>query len=182
MQTYIILLRGINVTGHNIIKMADLRLLLTAMGLEQVTTYIQSGNIIFRSATPRGVDDEAAIAQTIFEHYGYTVQVMLLSKIELMQIFNSNPFLERPDIDIKKLAVAVMKTPPDPQDEVELQAFLANYDEEFQIKGKWMYLYYPNGIGRSKMTTGLLEKKLKTATTTRNWRTISKLISMSEEL
>lgn len=178
MTTYIALLRGINVSGHNKIKMAELKQLFVNLGFNEVTTYIQSGNVIFQSEQIIISKIEQQIIEQIKQEFGHTINVLVLKKEDLSKIFISNPFLENKKIDIKSLYVTLLKDNYFVEGIKQLEPFLTN-NEEFRIIDNCAYIYYPNGAGNSKLTTNLFEKKLKTTATARNWRTITKLVELS---
>lgn len=180
MTTYIALLRGINVSGKNIIKMVELKQLFLDLGYHDVITYIQSGNVIFKSSIKEQLLLEDTIVSAISKHFGYDVNVLVLSKNELTTIFNSNPFLAKnPAIDISKLHVTLLNNEPDISKKHQIETLVISSDDEFIIHKNSVYLHCPNGQAKTKLTTNLFEKKLNSAATTRNWRTITKLIDLS---
>ena len=176
MPTYIALLRGINVSGQKKIKMADLRDLLSDAGLQQVQTYLQSGNIVFQSEASA---EEAAqkIEQSIQQHYDYTVKVILTTPDALKQIVADNPF---PEQDTKLMYVTFLAEIPAPEQLEKLQA--VDYSPEaFFLKDSIVFIFAANGYGRAKLNNNFLEKKLKVAATTRNWKTVNALLEMSQD-
>ncbi len=177
MQTYITLLRGINVSGQKKIIMAEFRTLLGKIGLENVQTYIQSGNIIFRHEQPAEALT-TSIHQAILNEYGFDVPITIFSPHFLTQVIHNNPFLRKePSQDIKKLAVAFLsEKPSDAQVKILEEKYMG--DDEFALSGKVVYLLYKNGAGRSKLSNNYLEKQLKVSATSRNWKTTLKLKSM----
>jgi uncharacterized protein (DUF1697 family) len=178
MATYIALLRGINISGHNIIKMSDFRRFLTNSGFINVKTYIQTGNIIFESELLNTTDIEEQISVAITKRYHYTISVHAITKQQLQNIYLSNPFLEKEFVDITKLYVTILKNKPNKKDIPLLENYCTN-QEEFKIIDKVIYTYSPNGVGRSKFTNNVIESKLKTSATSRNWKTITKLVELS---
>lgn len=175
MPTYIALLRGINVSGQKKIKMADLQKLLEAAGLQQVKTYIQSGNIIFSHASD-APEIEQMIEQQIEAHYGFAVKTIVRTPEELRQMLEHNPFA---DEDVKlQYFVLLAEVPAD--DVVEKLKTFDYQPEAYALKGKTVYFFVPNGYGKAKMNNNFFEQKLKVAATTRNWKTISKLLEISE--
>lgn len=174
MPTYIALLRGINVSGQKKIKMAELRQLLSDAGLQQVQTYLQSGNVVFQS---KATADEAAqkIEQCIRDHYGYAVKVILKAPDEMQQIVTENPFKDQ---DTKLLYVTFLAETPEAVHLEKLQA--GDYSPEaYVLHEKIIYIFAANGYGRAKLNNNFLEKKLKVAATTRNWKTVNALLEMS---
>jgi len=178
MKTYIALLRGINVSGKNLIKMAELKVLFTKIGLNNVITYIQSGNIIFQSELSDKKVVGNNIKKVIQEKYNYNIPVLIITKKSLENVFSSNPFLVDKNIALSSLYVTFLHEKPN----IEGIPLLKNYttkQEEFIVDNKIVYLHYPNGSGRSKLSNNLIESKLKTTATSRNWRTITKLVELS---
>ena len=178
MNTFIAFLRGINVSGHNIIKMADLKLLLSNAGLENVTTYIQSGNIIFNSNKTDESFFEKLISKTINEKYGYEIKTLVISKEHLKDVYQSNPILQQENIDFKKLGVTFLEKEPMEEGKENVKK-LAAKDELLIFKKNTAYIYCPNGFGRTKLSNKNIETKLKLSATSRNWNTITKLVDLS---
>ncbi len=175
---YIVLLRGINVGGKNKLKMADLRAMLEAMNFADVQTYIQSGNIIFECAETPNSTLEERIKTQIMETFGYDIPVLALTMDELQNIFSNNPFLTKRNEDITKLHVTILKQTPD-NERVDSIKDIKHKADEFEIKNKLIYLFCPDGYGRIKFTNNFFESKLKVQATTRNWKTITKLVELS---
>jgi len=179
MQTYIALFRGINIGGHNIIKMADLRGLLKDIGLRDVNSYIQSGNVIFRSEE---VDPEQLaqdISAKIAKKYDFEPRVLISKKGEFLHIMESNPFPEA-ETDSRRLHVfflTEMIESPDLEGIEEVK----RESEQYELKENAFYLYAPEGIGRSKLVSQI-DRLLGVPTTGRNWRTMRKIRQMAEEL
>lgn len=177
MSTYISLLRGINVSGQKKIRMQDLKALYESLGFKKVDTYIQSGNVVFDT---RVADIRQAIEKAIAKEFGFDVPVLLRTADELGEILTANPFLTRPGIDISKLHVSFLDQEPAVSDIENLSQVQSGADE-FQVLGQQVYLYCPNGYGRSKLTNTVLEKKLGTGATTRNWKTVLQLCEMARQ-
>lgn len=180
MNNYIALLRGINVSGKNKIKMVELKQLFLNMGLTEVVTYIQSGNVIFSAEETKTSIIEQLIIDQIKKHLNYSIHVLVLKKVELETVFKSNPFIENTSIDIKKLCTTFLKTTPTEEGILKVKS-LAAEDELLVFKDKTAYLYCPNGFGRTKLSNNNIENKLNTTATTRNWNTITKLIALSNK-
>lgn len=179
MNTYIALLRGINVTGHNKIKMVDLKQLFLNLGYLNVTTYIQSGNVIFNSNVTNYESLEKEIIKAIYKTFGYTIKVLVLSKTELEIVFNNNPFIKQKGTDSSKLHVTLLNSTPNLNKIEDINRLNSTTNDEFNIQDKSIYLYCPNGYGKTKLNNNLFEKKLNISATTRNWKTITKLIELS---
>lgn len=176
---YIALLRGINVGRHKRIKMTDLIMAFESIGFENIKTYLQSGNVIFE----HNAVDESKIAEEIKakinETFGFSVNVIIRTDDELENIVSLNPFVGKNGIELDKLHVTFLTDIPDPE-------IISNLDinkdetERFESIGREIYLYCPNGYGRTKLTNDVFEKKLNTVATTRNWKTTNKLLEMSK--
>lgn len=172
---YIALLRGINVGGNRKIKMLDLRAMCENMGLQEVQTYIQSGNIIFESSEAATSVLEEALKAKIETTFGFDVPVMVMTQAYLKAVVENNPFLQQAaDLDIKFLHVTFLAAQP-AEDLVKALAEKDYGTDEFQVIDNRVYLYFPNGYGRTKLTNTVFEKKLQVAATTRNWKTLGKL-------
>ena len=178
MTTYIALLRGINVSGHNMIRMDDLKKIFEDLHLLNVRTYIQSGNVVFRSNVAEPVQLAIDIAKRIKSTTGFDVPVILLTKQELQNIISQNPFIQENVKDPAFLHVTFLTSETSQEKVMEIEARKAA-GEEFRILGKAVYLYLPHGYGRTKLNNSLFESKLKVHTTTRNWRTILELARMA---
>ena len=178
MQKYICLLRGINVGGNRKMKMAELRSHLSDLGLEQVKTYIQSGNISFHASEKDYRKLEAQITKMIDEKYGYDVPVMVRQMEELQQIFENCPYLKEEE-DLRMIHVAFLSEAPTKAAFAELD--LEQYaPDKAQLMERAIYIHYPKGSYGSKLSGNLLEKKLGVKVTARNWKTVIKLMGMLE--
>jgi len=176
MKTYIALLKGINVGGHKKVRMAELRDLLAKSGFQNVQTYIQSGNVIFKSLDEAyGLEEK--ISNLISVHFGFDVSVIVKTKAELQLIFDSCPF----EKDIKEMSYfIILNTIPDAKmiDEVNKISY---ENEEVIIKNNCLYFYSPNGFGQTKFNMNTYERKLKVIGTSRNYNTMVKLLSLSSD-
>jgi uncharacterized protein (DUF1697 family) len=174
-QTYVALLRGINLGSRNKIAMPELRTLFEALGAEDVSTYVQSGNVVFKS--PRAA---AAIGRAIEEEIGgrlgLDVRVLLRTKAQLAKIAAGNPFAERQK-EPTKLHVTFLVEAPDRARVRELHE-LDFEPDEFRVVGREVYLHCPKGYGRSKLSNAYFERQLAVVGTTRNWRTVTKLAEL----
>jgi uncharacterized protein (DUF1697 family) len=180
MQAFVALLRGINVGGRTMVSMPELRSLLASMGLEDVSTYVQSGNVVFRSQS----GDREALASELEERiasaFEVSPSVLLRTPAELAEIANANPFLDR-EPDFLKLHVVFLSAPPAADAVAELDPNRSPPDE-FSVRGREIYLHLPNGAGRSKLTIDYFEKRLGVRATARNWKTLTKLSELSSAL
>jgi uncharacterized protein (DUF1697 family) len=157
--------------------MHGLRALLEELRHESVATYIQSGNAIFRSAAPRAAVS-SGIEQAIGATFGLNVKVLLRTPAELAKIESANPFLGR-ESDLAKLHVVVLDSAP-------ARAAVGGLDpdrspgDEFRVIGREIYLHYPHGAGRTKLTLDYFERRLGVSGTARNWKTLLKLLELAE--
>jgi len=168
MSTYIALLRGINVGGQKRVGMKDLQALVAGLGHADVTTYIQSGNIVLRSDdAPENVAQ--GIEEAIAGELGLEVKVLVRSRDELAAVIEHNPCL--PAANPAHLHVTFLGEMPAPA-ALEALTVPAGASEEYRIVGREVYLHFPEGYGRTKLSNALWERKLRLAATTRNWNTI----------
>ncbi|MEM9648058.1 MAG: DUF1697 domain-containing protein [Bacteroidota bacterium] len=176
MKTFIALLRGINVSGQKKIKMADLKQALTAGRLSHVQTYIQSGNITFKSEVPERADQERKIQKVIQKEFGFEVPVLVLTAKEIESILSANPFKSEEE---KSLYFVLLKAAPQSElvHEFNQQKFA---NEDFHITERCVYLCCKAGYGKAKLSNNLVERKLKVEATTRNFRTMMKLLEMTK--
>ena len=173
MTRYVALLRGINVGGHTKVRMDDLRSLFAALGHADATTYIQSGNVIFSSPIDESSRLTREIEKRIADDLGVTVTVLLRTRDDLDQVVASSPFAGR-DLDPAKLHVTFLAAAPD-RERVARFDVPAGEPDEYSIVGREVYLYCPNGYGRTRLNNAYIERRLGVAATTRNWRVVSKL-------
>lgn len=180
MPIYIALLRGINVSGHKIIKMEKLRLVLGELEFKSIATYIQSGNIIFETDIKDTTVLEDQISAAIEKHFGFEVPVMVLTPDELKTVVNRNPFKDQVMEDPMQPYVAFLSKKP----ETEALETLSSIDfggDRFVNIDKTLYLFYAISAAKTKLSNVIIEKKLKLKATSRNWKTILKLIELAGE-
>ena len=178
-KTFLALLRGVNLAGRNRVSMPELRSALESLGLEDVVTYIQSGNVVFRSGSAGGRQKlPAAIEGAIAERFGIDVIVMLRTPAELAKVAAGNPFLHG-GADPARLHVVFLSGKPAANAAAQLDPERSPPDE-FRLEGREVYLHLPNGYGRSKLTVDYFERALGVAGTARNWRTVTKLVALTE--
>lgn len=179
MESYIALLRGINVGGQKKIKMADLRTLLGKLPFEKVETYVQSGNIVFKAKEKNVSNVEKMIEKAIQDAYDFEVPTLVKTPAELKHVLENNPFLNNPETATERLYMTFLKEEPAAERIEKLKTF--DYSpEDYRLEGKDLYFFAPNGYGRAKMNNNFFENKLKVVATTRNWRTVNKLYEMSQ--
>ncbi|MFN2122278.1 MAG: DUF1697 domain-containing protein [Candidatus Promineifilaceae bacterium] len=179
MITYICLLRGINVGGNNRLPMKELRSLLENMDLQNVQTYIQSGNVVFLSQEQDAAVLSAEISAAIKDSFGFQPQVLILTGEELAAAMTANPFPEA-EAEPKSLHLYFMASAPKNPDLAALEA-LRQESERFQLRDRVFYLHAPDGIGRSKLAVKV-EKALAEPATARNWRSVDKIMSLAQEI
>jgi uncharacterized protein (DUF1697 family) len=175
-KTYVALLRGINLGAHKKVSMSDLRALFTDLGAEDVATYVQSGNVVFRSGDSAG-ELTQALEKRIRRDLCHDVNVLLRTQRQLAELVAGNPFADRTS-ELTKLHVTFLADKPDPARVRKLDPRLAEPDE-FRVIGQEVYLHTPNGYGRSKLSNAYFEKQLDVSATTRNWRTVTKLAELA---
>lgn len=180
MKTFIALLRGINVAGQKKIKMAELREILSQSGLSQVQTYIQSGNIVFQSKMDLIPDLENLIRKSIKDHYDFDVPTIVLTLDYLKEADQSNPYVKEAQEKGSMTFITFLAQQPTEENIAILKS--KNYAPDiWELKSKNLYLYCPNGAGNSKISNNLFENKLKVSATTRNFKTVWKLIEMASQ-
>ncbi|MGS2760790.1 DUF1697 domain-containing protein [Sinomicrobium sp. M5D2P9] len=180
MKTYICMLRGINVSGKNIIKMAELKELFENLGFTEITTYVQSGNIVFNdSSGTDAVSLENRITDKLHTVFGYeNITSFIKTKKELMAIRKNNPYY-KPETNTKALYFTFIREKPEADRVAGLDVFKSS-SESVSISDNCIYLYCPEGYGKTKLSNNLFENKLKLRATTRNWNTVNKLIEIAD--
>ena len=174
MTRFAALLRGINVGGKNKVSMSGLRATCAAIGLDDVQTYIQSGNVVFSSSQRSTAKLETSIEQAISDDTGLTISVMVRSARALAQIVDHNPYASD-ELPATQLVVAFLKSRPTTK-----ALDLSDYGPETAVvRGNDVFVHYPNGQGRSKVTNAVLERLLGTPATARNWNTVGKLLALT---
>lgn len=181
MPVLISLLRAVNLGGHQKIKMDALRALYESLGLRNVRTYVQSGNVVFKTQERDIVRLTQKIASAIERSHGFRPDVVIRTTAELKDIIGRNPFAKRRGIDPSKFLVTFLAGAPAPEDREKVSKIKAN-PEEMHIDGREVYIYFPNGVARPKISWTQVAKKLKTTGTARNWNTVTELLAMAEEL
>lgn len=177
MKTYIALLRGINVGGHKKVPMSELRQLLSEVGFKDVQTYIQSGNVVFKNKKTNPLELESRIQNAIQNHFGFEVFVLVKTRVQLQHIFNDCPFIEE-----KKKKSYFMLLHDTPNQDLVAEATAKTYEgEEYQIIKDCIYYYCEKGYSQAKFNMNFFEKNLNTFATSRNYNTMVKLLSLSED-
>jgi uncharacterized protein (DUF1697 family) len=179
MAVIISMLRGVNVGGHKMVTMDALCTLCGSLGLRDAETYVQSGNVIFRTDGRDMVRLCKRIENGIEKTFGFRSDVILRTPAELRDVIARNPFASRRGIEPKRLAVTFLASDPGQEAREKLLAIKAE-PEEVRIDGRELYIYYPNGMARPKLTWPIIERTLKTSGTSRNWNTVTKLLEIAE--
>ena len=181
MAVIISMLRGVNVGGHNKIKMDALRLLYESLELRNAQTYVQSGNVVFKSKERNVAALATRIESAIERDFGFRPKVILRTFAELRDVIAKNPFATRRGIEPNKLLVTFLAI--DPGAEARAQALKNRTEpEELRLHGREAYIYFPNGMARPKLSWPAIERVLKTSGTGRNWNTVNKLLEIAEKL
>lgn len=174
MNTFVTLLRGINVSGKNILRMADLQALCEGLGCTDVVTYLQSGNIVFRHFAASAFTHAEGIRGAIREIHGLDIPVLVMTRSHFVKIAASKPIF--PGIDEAFLHITFLFEKP----AVPLPRSLPGTGgEKAVLLGDYIAVYCPNGYGRTKLTNAFFERSLHVSATTRNWRTVQALRSLA---
>ena len=181
MPVVIALLRAVNVGGTGKIPMAELRTLFESLKYQDVRTFIQTGNVIFR--TPE--EDFAKLARklenAIEKRFGFRTVVILRTPAELRDLISRNPFENREGILPSKLLVVLLESQPDVECCAKLNAIKMD-PEELMISGRELFIYYPNGMARPSFSQSAFDRAMKIPGTGRNWNSVNKLLALAEEL
>jgi len=177
MAVYAALFRGINVGGRAKVTMKDLKDLFDSLGFTGVSTYVQSGNVVFSTRKSDRTGMQRSIEKRVRESLGLEVTVIIRSASELRAVLTANPLAGRTDDD-RLLHVTFLSDKPQKEKVRGLEDFDAARDE-LTVKGTEVYLYCPGGYGETKLNNSFLEKRLGVRATTRNWRTVGKLAEMT---
>jgi uncharacterized protein (DUF1697 family) len=181
MPVIICMLRGVNVGGHNQIKMDALKALCVSLKLKDPQTYVQSGNVIFSTEENDLAKLGTRIQDAIERKIGFRPNVMLRTAAEMRTVVARNPFAKRKDIEPGKLLVNFLAA--DPGKEAREKALAIKIGpEEMHLAGREAYIYFPNGQGRSKFPWPAIERTLGTSGTGRNWNSVTKMLEMAEKM
>jgi uncharacterized protein (DUF1697 family) len=178
MKPLIALFRGVNIMGRNRLPMKELAILMEEIGLGNVRTYIQSGNVVFETNGSNASRLAARIGDSIEEHFGFRPEVILLDRAALDEAIATNPFPEA-DSEPSTVHLTFLAASPENPDLDSLERLRAP-SERFELAGRVFYLHAPDGIGRSKLAARI-EKALGVPGTSRNWRTVLRLEEMIDE-
>jgi len=181
MPVLISMLRGVNLGAHNRIKMDALRALYESLKLEDPRTYVQSGNVIFRSKEKNQAQLGKKIQDAIEKKFGFRPEVILRTTDELRKAIAASPFAKRTELEPGKILVTFLAGEPGPDAHANL-ARLKEHPEELHLKGREMYIYFPDGAGKSKLPWSQVERLLKVTGTARNWNSVTNMLAMAEEM
>jgi uncharacterized protein (DUF1697 family) len=180
MGTYLALLRGINVSGHKMIKMDALKKALEGIGFTQVVTYIQSGNVFVDSNEDSPSKVGFLIKQEIFKQFGHDVPVIMVDLEELQACLDRNLFLQEPEVDLKKLYVSFISAELPENMITQLNLNFIKPDK-IQLDGKRIYLKYDTSPAKTRLDNKWIEKNMNVMSTTRNWNTVNVLLKMFQD-
>ena len=178
MTTHIALLRAVNLPGHNKVSMSDLRAVVERAGMKNVRTLLQSGNVVFHSASASAAKLESLLEKASAKELGVTTEFFVRSAEEWDAIIAANPFVKEAKSDPGHLIVMTLKAPP-PLGAVDALQKAVKGREVVRASGREAYLTYPDGMGRSKLTIAVIEKHLGCRGTARNWNTVLKLDALA---
>ena len=175
MTTLIALLRAVNLPGHKSVAMSDLREFATELGFADVRSILQSGNLVFRSQTRSCARLERVLETEAENHLGLKTDFFVRTAEEWQSVIARNPFTEEARRDPGHLLVMFLKDAPEMKAVKALQAAIKGREVVRSAGGRHIYIVYPDGVGRSKLTNAVIEAKLGTRGTGRNWNTVLKL-------
>jgi uncharacterized protein (DUF1697 family) len=179
LTTHVALLRGVNVGGHGKVAMADLKRMLADLGFENPRSLLQSGNLVFRSE-PTGGALEALLEQEAKARLDLATDFLVRTAGQWRKIVAANPFEATARDDPSHLIVMPLKSAPDAKALHELRGWIPG-PEQIEAVGHTLFIAYPDGIGTSKLTGAVIERRLAVRGTARNWNTTTKLLAMLED-
>ena len=175
------MLRGVNVGPHNRIKMDALRAVYESLKFEGPRTYVQSGNVIFRTKEKNSSQLAQKIRAAIEKKFECSPEVILRTTEELRKAIAATPFADRPNLEPGKILVTFLTAEPALEARAGFDRF-KGYPEEVHLKGRELYIYFPNGSGRSKLPWSAVEKVLKVTGTARNWNSVKAMLEIAEAM
>ncbi len=183
------MLRGVNLVGRNRVKMDSLRSLYESLKLEDPRTFIQSGNVVFRTKLPHNEKNCAALTKKIQNGiertFGFRPEVILRTPDELRAAIAATPFPAQRNLHFSKVLVTFLAAAPTAEAASAAHATLLalkSHPEEVHLKGRELYIYFPNGVGQSKLPWSKVEKLLNVTGTARNWSSVTKMLAIAEEM
>jgi uncharacterized protein (DUF1697 family) len=181
MPVLISMLRGVNLGKHNKINMSALRALYESLKFENPRTYVQSGNIIFRTTEKNSAALAKKIQNAIEREFGCRPEVILRTPDELRKAVATSPFAGRRGLEPNRLLVTFLAAEPAPEAHAALLN-LKSHPEELHLHGRELYIYFPDGVGRSRLPWSSVEKLLHVTGTARNWNSVTKMLAIAEEM
>ena len=175
------MLRAVNLLSHNRIKMDALCTLCTALKFREPKTYIQSGNVVFHTNERSLARVAKLIEDGIEREFGFRTDAILRSAPEMRSVITRNPFAKRSDVEPSKLLVLFFGADLGPDAQEKLREIKVDA-EELHLDGRELYIHFPTGQGRSRVSTSTIERKLKIPATGRNWNSVTKLLEMADRL
>ncbi|HEV8067488.1 MAG TPA: DUF1697 domain-containing protein [Planctomycetaceae bacterium] len=180
MSTFVALLRGINVGGHNAVAMSDLRDLVTDLGFAGATTLLQSGNVVFKATGKTSNALESLLEKETAKRLGVSADYIVRNANEWAKVVAANPFSREAREDPSHLVVVSLKTAAAEKSVNTLRASIKGRETIHGV-GKHLYIVYPDGMGTSKLTGTVIERALGSRGTARNWNTVLKLLALSQK-
>jgi len=181
MPVLISMLRGVNVVGRNQIKMEALRAVYKSLKFEDPRTFIQSGNVIFRTRQKNSPVLAKKIQDAIEDAFGFRPAVIVRTPDELRRAIAATPFPSHRNLHPSKILVTFLSGEPGPEAQATLLG-LRGYPEEVHLKGRELYIYFPNGAGQTNLPWSAVEKLLRVTGTARNWNSVTKMLAIAEEM
>ena len=180
MGKYVALFRGINVSGKNIIPMKELKMVLEQMGLLNVETYIQSGNVVFTAHNTNAITLQQQIEASVLDAFELKIKILVCTRETLLRILQNQPFDITHQDDTKKVYFTFLFEPPANENIAAMRAAVTSNDR-FSTSEGMVYVFCDQGYGKTQLSGSFLERKLQVLTTTRNWNTLLKLEQMLNE-
>ena len=177
MNTYISMLRGINVGGQKKVRMPKLKSLYESLGFANIETYVQSGNVVFNSEEKDNEKLTKSIEEQIEKTFGFAVPVLMRSADDLQRVIENHPFKDEEPV---RVLVTFLYQQPDQAKLDDLNRYEDKVDK-FAIGAQEIFLFCPGGYGRTKLSNTFFENKLGVVATTRNWKTVNTLFQMTSE-
>ena len=178
MHTLIAFIRGINVSGHNIIKMEDLRAIFSDLGLKNIKTYLQSGNVVFDYESNDVKALTNIISDAISNKIGSKIELIILQTQQLKNMIDANPFVNAINFESNQMYLTFLSSNAKLEN-FELLLSNKKIEEQIILINNVIYIFCPEGYGKSKLTNNLIESKLKTIATTRNWKTVNEVLKIA---
>lgn len=181
MPVFISMLRGVNVGPHNRMKMDALRALYESLKLENPRTYVQSGNVIFRAKEKDATKIAKKIQDGIEKSFKFRPDVILRTTEELKKAIATSPFAKSRNLEPGKILITFLSAEPGHEVHANLET-LKKHPEELHLKGRELYIYFPNGAGKTKLPWSQVERLLKVTGTARNWNSVTNMLAIAEEM